>query len=265
MPFGDDAVLTATVDDNHVDIVLTATGMLTATVYRIQLSKPELIVRGAKDTGVFGPDLWTGSDFEAPAAVPLSYRATINDGVGDFEVVAVAMTNGTVDFGGDHLAPVGRPNIAMVVNVEKGGLGELTRDVIRDVQPVLNRPSPVAISYGRRFWQADVTFLTLSDVEREDFLRLLDFPVLFFAPRPGFGFPDPVFVSVGQAVEARTAGLGSEPSRRITVSLSEVDRPPPDYPYTIIGDTWQFWLDSTDTWQDAFDTRDNWYQLAGYP
>lgn len=268
--FGQDAVITAVVDaefKNHVDITVTATDLEKVTVYRKQAGvATDVVVRGAKNATIFGPGLWVGSDFEAPPGTPLEYYAEISDLGVTTTVGPVSMTGGTVDYGGDWLAPVGQPNLGMKVTIEAGGMGDLTRSVIRDIQPVLNRRSPVAVSFGRRYLSGEITFLTLTSGDRQDFVQMMEFPVLQFVPRPGYGFDNQVlFVSPGDVVEQRTSPKGSEPSRRWIVSLDRVDRPPADYPVTIIGTTWQEVLDSGDTWQNVLDSGINNYDLAGYP
>lgn len=218
-------------------------------------------LRGGLEADISG-GLWNGYDFEAPQGVPLVYRATLSDGV-DTQVAFVTAT-GVVDYGGDWLMPVGRTELGTNIIVEKNGIAGLTRDVIRDVVKVVNRPSPTVVSWGRSTFSGQFTFLTLTDAERIRFQQIIDYPTLMFVARPGFGFEEPVFLSVGSVTEYRTTGMGSETSRRWVLDVQEIARPPALYVPPAPTVTWGTWEASGDTWGDIPFTT-TWFEFAGFP
>ena len=262
MAFGDDAAIQLTVDGERVEIVVTATGMTGLTVYRVTAGG-NINVRGAEDTTPNGVDLWFGADFEAPQGKLITYGADITDGVTNFEVTPVTTVE-PVDYGGDYIMPVGNPSLAMNVLVEAGGMGALQRDIVQDVKPVLNRASPVVVSFNRRFFSATINFLTLEADDAERFKLLIEYPVIMFVSRLGYGFSDPVYLALGRVREERTSPLGAEPSRRWITEVNRVDRPPAEYPYVVVGATWQERENVPNTWQTALDNYENWYTYAGF-
>jgi hypothetical protein len=263
MAFGDDKAMSCEAQGHNVAIIVTAAGMTELTVYRV-ISGGTLDVRGAKDTAPTGSGIWTGADVEAPPGQTLEYAADITDGSTVVTVGPVTAT-GQVDHEGDWILPTGNPNIAMNITVEAGGVGDLVRDSQQDVQPVLNRASPVVVSFGRRYFQGDLTFLTLSAAEQEQFLDIINYPVVMFVSRPDYGFDEPVYLALGRVKEERTSPFGAEDSRRWEVEVVKVDRPPADYPYTAIGVTWQEREDVPNTWTTAKANYTNWRVYAGYP
>lgn len=268
MPFGDTATITAAASGSTVAISViggaSELGMTELTVWRNTSGGQQLVVRGANGVPPIGPGLWVGTDYEAPPGRPLSYSAEITDGV-DTVVIGPAAATGMTDYGGDFIMPVGNPLLGTNVFVEKNGIGDLTRQIIRDIQPVLNRPSPVAVSYGRRHVQGTITLVTLETADSQQLLQILNFPVVMLMGRTGYGFTQPLYVSIGDVVEQRTSGLGAEPSRRWILDCSQVDRPPPDFPYIVVGQDWQTFIDGSDTWGDLDSTYPSFYEMAGYP
>lgn len=262
MAFGDDATMVANAVGNHVEFSIFATGMTSLTVYRI-VPGGQIIVRGAEDVAPQGAFLWLGGDWEAPQGKALTYGADLSDGATTFTITQAV--NGLVDFGGDWMTPVGNPNLGMNLTIEAGGIAPLERNISLDVQPVLNRQSPVAVSYGRRYFQSEFTFLTFTDAEADTFRRLLAYPIVFFSSRVGYGFDEPVYLALGDAEEERTSPFGSETSRRWRVRVTRVDRPPADYAAGQIGVTWQERLDVPNTWTTVLANYTDWYAFAGYP
>lgn len=221
------------------------------------------IVRGTENVPVTS-SAWVGNDYEAPGGVAIEYVAIVQgDDAGDRAEVHTVV-DGELDYGGDYLMPVGFPNLGFVVNVEYGGMGGLTRDVQRDVIPVLGRSDPVVVSFGRRMWEGSITFLTLDDAEKRSLLIAMQAPVIMFVARPGFGFDEPVFLSPGPVTEGRTVGLGSEQSRRWEIPFLQVARPPAFYGTDIPGVLWQDKLDAAQTWEQVRDSNLIWFDFAGY-
>lgn len=263
MAFGDDGAISAEAQGHQVAILVSATGMTGLTIYRV-IAGGTLDVRGAKDTAPTGSGVWTGADVEAPPGKSLTYAADITDGATVVTVGPIVAT-GQVEHNGDWILPTGNPNLAMNILLEAGGMGDLVRDAQQDVQPILNRQSPVVVSYGRRYFEAEIKFLTLSEAEQDQFLGILSYPVVMFVARPGYGFDEPVYLALGKAKESRTSPFGWETSRRWEVKVTKVDRPPADYPYTAIGVSWQEREDVPNTWTTAAANYTNWRQYAGYP
>jgi hypothetical protein len=201
-------------------------------------------------------------DYEAPPDQALSYGALISDGVDDVTIGPITPT-GSLEYGGDWFFPIGAPAIGINIDVE--GLGPLSRDITQSVSPVLNRNSPVVISYGRRFLQGDLRLITLDDEARERLIEIAEFPVIVWMPRTGYGVDQPLYLAIGNLSEIRPSPLGAEPSRRWTLAITQIDRPPPDFPYSVAGQSWQDVLDSTDLWSDVLVGYDDFYELAGFP
>lgn len=262
MAFGDDATMVANAVGKHIEFSIFATGMTSLTVYRVNPGG-NITVRGAEDVAPTGADLWAGAEYEAPQGADLTYGADLTDGATVFTITA--NVNGQVDYGGDFIMPVGNPNLGTNITIEAGGIAPLVRDVVQDIQPVLNRRSPVVVSFGRRYFQSEFRILTLSDVQRANLESLLSYPVLFFVARANYGFDEPLYLAVGRAEEERTSPLGAEDSRRWYLQVTRVDRPPADYAGTQIGDSWQTVKDVPNTWTTVSANYTDWYDVAGYP
>jgi hypothetical protein len=105
----------------------------------------------------------------------------------------------------------------------------------------------------------------MEDFDRRNFLRVIEYPVIMFVARSGFGYDDPVFLSLEVVTEERTIGYGGESSRRWICDVQEVDRPPATYVLPVLANSWQSVFDAYADWQAVKDTQNNWYQTAGYP
>ena len=244
----------------YVELIVQCAGATTITVTRLGI-EVATVVRAADNAPVTG-GLFHGYDWEAPQGVPLTYRAEVSDGT--ITASQDAVMTGEVNYGGDWVMPVGRAELGMVVNVEYGGLGNIDRDVIRDIATVVNRPSPMVVSWGRSMGSHALTLLTLEDAQRRRFLGIIQYPILMFAPRPNFGVEEPVFCSVGSVVEERTTGLGSEPSRRWTMDVQYIARPPAVYAPPPPSESWQTRKDEADTWGEVRDSLQRWFDYAGF-
>jgi hypothetical protein len=263
MAFGDTATMSAVASGKEVTLLIQETGLTEVTVYRILPNTDQLIVRGANAAST-GTGVWAGIDYEAPPDQELTYGALISDGVDDVTIGPV-VASGSLDYGGDYILPIGSPALGLNVDVEAGGLGPLSRDITQSVSPVLNRPSPVVVSFGRRFLTGDLRLITLTDEDRLRLIEILEFPVIMWMPRTGYGLEQPLYLAAGNLSEIRPSLLGSEPARRWTLGITQIDRPPPDFPFSVAGQSWQDVLDSTDLWSDVLANYDDFYDLAGYP
>lgn len=266
MAFGDDAVLTAARASNgkSMQLRVDATGLTSVTAYRVE-GTVETLVRGAEDVPNTGLDFWVYGDYEVAQGAAPEYKAIISNGVINVEVGPVSPTGGAVDYAGDWLMPTGKPSAGRNVIIEAGGLPQLERSIQQDIQPVLNRESPVVVTYNRRFFTAEMSVLTLSDTERDDLLTILSYPVLLFVARTGAGIAEPLYLSPGTAVEERPSPLHNETARRHIISFTQVDRPPASWPYIPVGDTWQERYDLQETWTTVNSSYGNWSEYAGFP
>jgi hypothetical protein len=113
--------------------------------------------------------------------------------------------------------------------------------------------------------QGDLRLITLDDEARERLIEIAEFPVIVWMPRTGYGVDQPLYLAIGNLSEIRPSPLGAEPSRRWTLAITQIDRPPPDFPYSVAGQSWQDVLDSTDLWSDVLVGYDDFYELAGFP
>ena len=256
MPVGP-TTFDARIEQDHVLLIVQSANMTKVTVTR----NGEL-VRGAFEASPTGPSLWVGVDWEAPQGRVLDYVATVTDGV-DTDT-ATSIPFGEMDYGGDYIMPILRPELGMNITVEWGGIGALEHPTTRSTAYVVNRPDPVAVSWGRKMWNGQLTFLTLNDGDRRRFLEVIDYPVVMFAARPGFGFDDSVFLSLGSVIEERTYGLGSEESRRWIVEAQQVNRPPAELVLPPPSVSWDDVRNSGDTWQDLLDSGKDWFAVAGW-
>ena len=255
--------LTAVCIGVYVDLTVFVTGHEAGdrvSVYRYDVFGQLLPVRQAEDIEM--ADLFQTFDWEAPQGRPLAYRAVVTDGTDTLTAEVIA--DGVIDYGGDWIMPVGRTELGMNVTVEMGGVGGLDRGVMRSVMNVVNRPSPVVVSWGRNMWATTISLLTLEDWERIQFTRLLNYPIIMFAARPGFGVDEPVFLSVGAVTEERTSGLGYETSRRWAVEVQQVSRPPAFYPEPAPAFTWGDRLDDFTDWSQLLIESYTWIRYGGF-
>ena len=261
----DFAAFTAEGHNTYVELFIQLEGIARIDyIERIGPGTEVVTVRNTHDVETISSGLWLGFDYEAPQNVPLTYKAYLTDDL-DEEITLIAVMTGVVNYGGDYLMAVGRPELAMNIFVEYGGAGALSRDVVRDVVQVVGRPSPMIVTWGRNMWVGGFNFLTLEEFERRRILAIMSFPVVMFVSRAGYGFDQPVFLSPGTVTEERTTGLGSEQSRRWMIDFNEIARPPSYYPPPLAAVTWQDRLDEDRTWQELIDIPpESWFTYGGY-
>ena len=247
---------------SYVDLVVQCDGGTEFTIERnLVVGTGSVIVRGADHAAATGPDLFHKVDHEPPAGYPLNYTVTVSDGVDTATAYAQAEP---VDHGGDWLMPVSRPELGMLITVEKGGAGALQRDLQHSTATVINRSDPVVVSFGRKMWKGTWTLLTLNDDERVKFLQVLLYSHLMFTPRPGFGFEEPIFCVMGEVTEQRVVGWGGETARRWGVEVIQIARPPATYVPPPPQHTWQSRLTEASTWAEVVNSFVDWFDYSGY-
>ncbi len=234
----------------------------TVTITRRTYDNTEIRVRGIVDAPIVS-DGFIGYDYEAPQGRNLTYTAYIT--YPDDSTLILYADAGIVDYGGDYIMPVGRWEFGMTLFVEWDGISPREHSMIQDTVPVLGRKGPVSVSWGRLMPRGSISFLTMEDFDRRNFLRLIEYPVIMFAARSDFGYDDPVFLSLEVVTEERTIGYGGESSRRWICDVQEVDRPPATYVLPVLAIPWQSVLDIYGTWDALRATGNTWYQTAGYP
>jgi hypothetical protein len=247
---------------SYVDLLVQCDGATSFTIERSKLiGGGTVIVRGADAADPTGPDTLHTFDYEAPVGVPLTYTAVATDGVDSATIVTTA---DPVDHGGDWLMPVARPELGMLITVEKGGVGGLSRNLQQSTSQVINRRDPVIVTYGRASWSGPWTLLTLNEGERIDFLSILEFPHLMFTPRYKYGFEEPIFCVFTETTEQRVVSWGGEEARRWNVDVVQVERPPAYYKPPPPTHTWGSRLGEASTWQEVVSSYLDWFDYTGY-
>jgi hypothetical protein len=247
---------------SYVDLIVQCNGATNFTIERTKLvGTGKVIVRGADSADPTGPDTLHAYDYEAPVGVPLTYTAIVTDGT---TTAQMTITADPVDNGGDWLMPVARPELGMIINVEKGGVGALARNLQQSTSQVINRRDPVIVTYGRSYWNGQWTLLTLNNGERTSFLSLLEFPHLMFTPRYNYGFEEPIFCVFTETAEQRVVSWGGEEARRWACDVVQIERPPAFYIPPPPAHTWGSRLGEASTWLEVLTSYVDWFDYTGY-
>lgn len=257
MPLGT-PTLAVTVDpDGFVVLVLSCTGATKGTIKRVTPSG-SINVRDGLDRDMTSGLVYV-SDYEIPQSVELSYWAQVTDGTATASTAVITVPG--LDRGVDWIAPLGDPLDGMAVNVEQ--IDDLTYETTQDTAKVLNRPDPVVVTWGRHLPRGTLTLITLNDNERVAMQTALNSArILLFQPRIGFGFEEPLFLSVDDVREIRPAALGREQARRWQLEFQQVAPPPPQFTIAF-GTTWQEVLAANLTWTQRQQAALTWRQLTG--
>lgn len=257
MPLGTPTLTVEVNPAGYTILVLTCTGATTGTIKRVT-PQGSINVRGATNSDLSSGTIYS-SDYEIPQSYEISYWAEVGDGT-------TTKTTGVVTAGGlnrgvDWLAPLGEPLNGMAINVES--IESLTYETTSDTALILNRRDPVVVTWGRHLPRGEITFITLTDQERLDLHAVLaSARIVLFQPRIGFGFEEPLFLSVGEVREERPAALGREQARRWSLDVQLTAPPPPQFTINL-GALWQDVLASGDTWNDIFQAGGTWFDLTG--
>jgi hypothetical protein len=154
----------------------------------------------------------------------------------------------------------GNPQRGLTVMVSKAP--DWQRPVEQAVMRVAGRRAAVVLSDVRGGLEGELQVWTRTDDERAALHRILD-PghVLLWQAAPGMGVSD-MYVSVGQATEARTGGTAKELWRAWSLPLTETDMPTTTGINGSAGRTWQDVLSENTnfgdligkyrTWEDVF-------------
>ena len=240
-------------------IIVTAPGATRATVYR-KNNNPYIgasPVRSATDVPISG-GFWYGTDWEIPQSDTLSYYVQVTDG--NETVNSLITTVPGLDLGYDRISVFDSPLTGMKINVE--GVADLTHKVIQESARPLGRRDTVTVTYGRSMPEGVLRFITLSDDERIEFLRIVsEGKTIMFQPRKNYGFEEPLFLSVGDVKEGRPSKFGGEPSRVFECDVVSTLPPPAQFEIPI-GSLWIDKADSGLTWNDVATSGVTWLEWA---
>ncbi|WP_089117147.1 hypothetical protein [Streptomyces sp. SS07] len=234
-------------------------------VYRVTADGSRTLVRGPAGlydgTGVISTEQVVIDDYEAPLLRPVYYLVeAINATTG---AVTSRRQSGSVtiphpDINEVWLKDPSSPQRNLKVVVQKGGAPDWSRPVEQAVHRVAGRKNPVVLSGTRGGLEGELTVWTRSDDERAGLHWLLDTGgIILWQSAPGMGVDD-LYVSVGQATEARTEGTAMDPWRSWSLPLTVVDMPTTLGVSGSAGRTWQDVLSEFPTWQAVLDTYATW-------
>lgn len=163
---------------------------------------------------------WVGYDYESPFGRPVTYKATSTAGV------SVSSTAVMLDVTAVWLRHPGIPNLSLPLRVVD--MGQQAYPVRRGVFTPLGRRMPIVVTDGRR-QSPRSTLVVRTDTltARQQMVSLLDDAavlLLDIPPSKGWGV-EHLYVSIGEAVEARRVEYGSNPERDWTLPYEETSRP----------------------------------------
>jgi hypothetical protein len=195
-------------------------------------------------------DLMVIEDHEAPMNTPVRYRLQFYDAAGAYassrssDLVQVILADAQEAW----LKDPGNPQRNLRVMVQSAP--DWTRPIEQTAYVVKGRRNKVILSGRRQGLEGDLSIWTRSDSERLALHLLLNSGnVLLWQAVPGMGVTD-MYVSVGQATEARTGGTAQEPWRAWTLPLTEADMPVTTGVNGSAGHTWQDIVAEFATWAD---------------
>ena len=197
-------------------------------VYRVGPDGMRTLVRGPSgliDQQLITSDLMVIEDHEAPFGVPVYYRIEMYSSPG---VIAGTRTSATVtlalaDINTAWLKDPGNPQRNCKVVVQQAP--DWTRPIDQASYVVRGRRNKVTYSGVRNGLEGGLAIWTRSDAERAALHLLLNSGnTLLWQAVPGMGVDD-MYVSVGEAAEARIGKLAQEQWRSWTLPLTEADMP----------------------------------------
>lgn len=253
----------AVVDAEHYSVDLAFTSPAAGgvypilTVWRTGPDGLQVPVRGqgadmtAYDMGL--STLWTGTDYEAPAGVPVSYTALWQGtSAEDYQVTTDMVTvPAPADRNTILIKHPGRP--VLNLQVMAAGAPSWERAARRGEHPVRGRRNPIVVSDVRGGYTGTLDLFTWTDSERQSLGAVLDDgAVLLFQAGDGVGWDGNVYASVGDVSEGRLVDAAHEAGRRWVLPLTVVDRPSGGLQGTT-GRTWQDVADDYLSWQAVMD------------
>lgn len=235
----------------HVTLDGTATKL---DIYRVGPSGVRAYVRGIVDYDVTGQFTFEGADYEIPFGVDVTYFAAASNASGAHAAAEPVF----FDVDDDWLVDLDDARNTGPVTIES--FDELEYDAPQGVHRILNRRTPIVTSDIR--WTPSGTLvivtLTVDDARRVRDALGSSSPLLLrstFDRGVGNMYLQPLTVR-----EARISRIATEPARRWTVDVVEIDRPDPSL-YVPKAVTWTEVVAEWATWQDVLDARPTWGDL----
>jgi hypothetical protein len=257
MPLGTPTLTVETNSAGYTVLVLSCSGATAGTIRRVTPAG-SIKVRGATDVSMVSGAFYV-SDYEIPQSYELAYWGEVTDGT--TTKTTQVITAPGLNRGVDWIAPLGEPLNGMEVNVET--VGDLMYETTSDKAFILNRRDPVVITWGRHMPATTIALVTLTDEQRIGLQAVLSSArIVLFQPRIGYGFEEPLFLSIGNVKEFRPAALGREQARRWELDCQLTGPPPPQFTINL-GDSWQDILDAGDDWTHYLQAGGTWFDLTG--
>ncbi|QCX81281.1 hypothetical protein C9F11_38490 [Streptomyces sp. YIM 121038] len=230
-------------------------------VYRQASDGSRTLVRGPSgllDHTLITSDLLVIEDYEAPIGVSVSYLVELYP-PGSTSPSTRGSDTVTIPAGDRNeawLKDPGNPQRNLQVMVQRAP--DWQRPIEQTAYRVKGRRNAVVLSSTRGGLEGELTVWTRTDDERAALHWILDSgATLLWQAVPGMGVAD-MYVSVGQAAEARTGGTAMDQWRAWTLPLTETDMPVTTGVGASAGRTWQDILSEFDTWQAVLDTYATW-------
>lgn len=239
-------------------------GTLEADLYRTGPSGVRAYVRGMVDVAAVGPSAIDVVDYEAPFGVAVDYVLVARNVDGETESAVVTVT---VDVDDDWLVDLDDARNTGPVIVES--FAELEYPSQQGVHRIIGRRTPIVTSDLR--WTPTgrlvLVTLTVADGRRVRDALGSSSPLLFRS-RIERGVGNMYVLPLGSVTEGRTSRIATEPSRRWTVDVVEIDRPDPSL-YLPLALTWAEVVATWATWADVIAARVTWgdllYDRTGLP
>lgn len=198
----------------------------------------------------------TIEDAEIPLDVEVTYRVTQVPPPSGSETGTATTT--LASGGATWLKDPAYPTRNMMLR-EVTSLPELKFTSRAGVFSILDRPRPVVVAAKRSSWSGELTFHTSTDDERLRLYELLSRGQVLLLTTPANYGVGSVYLHVGDVEEERL-GVVTEPTRRWTLPVTQVDRPAS----LSLPQQKMRWADVKSkyaTWQALADTGMTWAQL----
>lgn len=250
--------VTAQPVDARIQIVATISGSPTWQFVNIERLRDGawVPVRNADRALVTGTT-FTVYDYESGNGELVQYRAqsVIEDPAGDIASAWSAPTS-SVSWSSTLtvLKSLTQPILNRAIYIES--LPVLKRRIPRGVIDVAGRSDPVVVSDVRKSPEGTVTFITLTDDDRDDLINLLNTGETLLLQTPeedGFGSR---YISCGDADENRVSRRSQETSRTFTVPFNEVAAPVGQI--LTFGSAWDDLIANTATWTATIAAYPTW-------
>lgn len=216
----------------HTDVAsATVTVTMDAPVTSIRLERADengdrTIVRSCNSVlltaGAFSID-----DFEVPLDQDFVYVATQTVPTSGTPATVTSATYVVASNGATWLKDPAMASASRNLRIDEvESLASVSREAAAGVFSIIDRRYPIVVASARHGWAGDFTFHTASLSQRGTLVELLTRgQVLLLSTPDGYGIGN-VYVHVGDVTEDRVTGVGKEQSRKWTLPMTMVERPP---------------------------------------